>query len=258
MSAPKDFYLSLGSSFSRPTTTLGEFRDASVTFLRKLQTIHPMLSEGLYLVGGNRKNSPVLAADLSNVESWILKKSWYSETPKAWFTELDTKNQPSWQSQCTTGFDFAVSNLRGGKADALEISISSGGVSIKLPPEIKPNFKTYAFSKKLLKLLVDHWKPEFAGVTNRALWSATMVRNSSEPLILGIDWLHYMDDPGVMGALPTDIEVEPFGPGGIFFSLAPEPPLDQASLDAMLPKALRIRDALLPGRWMTWRSSRLA
>lgn len=264
MNASKDFRLFAGGGWVARPMTLGDFCDNSIAFLKKLQAVHPMLRDGLFFVGSSRKTSPAVAPDLSNAEEWILRKAWWNQTPKAWFTELDSKSKPTRQSMCMSGFRLSVSNLRPHDKDAVMITITGGGTgpktgggaSIKFPATGAPEFEDFTFDKELLRLIVEHWKPEFGGVVNDALASLTSINNPTAPTVHGVRWMQYLDDPQAARDLPPDVQVEPFGPGGIFFALQQEPPIDQARLDSCTPKAQRIRDALLPGKWLVQRAFR--
>lgn len=238
--------------------TLGEFIDERIGFLKRLQPLHPLFREGLHFLGNSRKNSPELGADLAGLEQLVLKHGWNASAGPTCCENLGPTGMPTRQSTSDLGFMFSVDNLRPHQNDHVHISLSGGstnpnqggGISIELPYAGGLEFEDPVFLRELLQVVVDYWNPEQAGIYNFALNRGVRIENS---YALAIGWLNYLDDAQVVQALPPGIHHEPFGPG-VLFSLQPEPPLK--NVEQTVQKAIRVRDALLPGQWMVKRYRR--
>lgn len=255
---PDDLRLRLHANWMQLPRTLGEFIDERIEFLRRLRGVHPLFREGLHLLGDNRKTSPALEPDLSNVELFALKRAWNTSAGPSCCDNLNSDGLPTRQSTSRLGFDCAVDNLRRHDKDNVLIEMSGGstnpeqggGVGMDLPFAGAPEFSDPAFLQELLRVVVDYWKPERAGISNTALREAVKIRPS---YAAAVGWLNYLDDRAVVNVLPADVHHEPFGPG-VLFTIRPDPPLQD--IEGAVQKALRIRDALLPGEWMAnryWR-----
>lgn len=255
---PGDLRLDVFANWMLRPCTLGEFIDERIGFLRRLQPLHPLFREGLHLLGDSRKNSPALDADLSGLESFVLKRGWDREAGPTCFENLGPDDMATRQTKSRLGFGLSVDNLRPHQKDHVQIRLNGGstnpdqggGVGIKLPYSGAPEFADPAFLRELLRVVVDYWQPEHAGITNSALCDAVHIRKSYAD---DGCWLTYLDDPEAVKVLPLDVHHEPFGPG-VLFSLQPEPPL--MDVEVAIEKAIRVRDALLPGQWLVnryWR-----
>jgi hypothetical protein len=174
------------------------------------------------------------------------------------FTGMAAGGRATRETTSRLGFLLSVDNLRRHDKDHLLIRLSGGstnpeqgaGAAMDLPVAEAPEFSDPAFLKELLRVVVDYWKPEQAGIYNELLRAATRDRETySTP----VSWLTYLDDRQAEAALPPDIHREPFGQG-LLFSLQPNPPLD--NVEGAFETAIRVRDALLPGQWMTRRHRR--
>ncbi|CAG1001047.1 hypothetical protein GPROT1_03884 [Gammaproteobacteria bacterium] len=257
MNATSDLRLRLHANWMQRPRTLGEFVDERIEYLKRLQGIHPLFREGLHLLGDSRQTSPALAPDLSNVEAFVLKETaaLCRTSDARWFTGMTADGRATLETSSQLGFLLSVTNLRRHDKDDLLVRLDGGSsnpeqgasAAMDLPFAGVPEFSDPAFLKELLRVVVDYWKPEQAGIYNRVLHRATRDRETySTP----VSWLTYLDDRQVETVLPPDIHREPFGQG-ILFSLQPNPPLD--NVEDAIEKAIRVRDALLPGQWMTKR-----
>lgn len=255
---PDDLCLRLFANWMLRPRTLGEFIDERIGFLKRLQSLHPLFREGLHLLGDSRKTSPALDANLSGLESLVLQRAWNRSAGPTCCDSLGPEGMPTRQSKSDLGFRFFLDNLRPPQKDHVQIRLSGGstnpeqggGIGIKLPCAGRPEFEDPAFLRELLRVVVDYWQPEHARITNSALCDAVHIRKSYAD---DGCWLTYLDDPDVVKALPPDVHHEPFGPGALF-SLQPEPPLK--NVEVAIEKAIRVRDALLPGQWLVnryWR-----
>jgi len=254
---PDDLRLSLFANWKQRSRTLGEFVDERIEFLRRLQGLHPLFREGLHLLGDSRKTSPALEPEWSNLEAFVLKKTAATcrTSDARWFTGMTADGRATRETTSQLGFHLSVSNLRPHDKDNILIELSGGstnpdkggGVGIDLPFAAVPEFSEPPFLRDLLRVVVDYWKPERAGISNTALREAVNVRPS---YAVAVGWLNYLDDRNVVKDLPPGIHHEPFGVG-VLFCIRPEPPLQD--LDDAIQKAIRVRDALLPGEWMTSR-----
>jgi hypothetical protein len=270
MNDAKKFRLYVSCGWMNRPMTLGEFADLSIGYLKKLRDMHQVLREGMYFMGKSRKTSVPVVDDLSNAEEWIVKRMWSAYDARNYCTALDAKGKPTRESTTNVAFNVDVSNLRREDKDDVKIGISGGGQYVSggggagfdLPVIGPAEIYSYEFCKEVLRLTVEHWKPERGSVSNRALSDLTssLLAHEKNPYkkltLFGVPWLQYLDEPEAARDLPLDVQVEPFGPGGIFFALSEQAPIDQTRLDAITPKAQRIRDALLPGQWLVRRSER--
>lgn len=251
-----DFRFDVYANWGNRRQNLGAFIDQAKGFLKLARALHPLFGNKLHYVGSNRKQSPALADDLSNLNEVVLAQGWDREATRSKYSHLSNNEEVTLESESELGFRFSVGNLdhldRGNvKFTFNEGSTSSShtsGFGMDLPLAAGEVFFDPDFLRQLLGLAVNYWNPRFAGIGNTALWRAGYVQGR-KPYALPIGWLNYCQDSRVVEALPKDIEREPFGHQGVLFRLQDKAPLD--NIDSAIENALRVRDALLPGQWMS-------
>ncbi len=263
-----DFYafdnlrLSLGGAWYERPQTLGEFVDESIGFLRKLQAVHPMFRQPLAMTGTTAKEREPLAEDLSNVEACVRRLGWDRKAPKEWFTGLLPDKTLAREATSQLGFSLWLSSGGGTtKPETVSIRItgggasegmSSGGAGIRLPAQGSEAFHDYSVMRDLLRLLVDYWRPELARVSTSGF--DRLVDFDEPPYPVRVGWMNYSSDPKICSEVPSEVECEPFGPGGALITLQKE--VISADDPQAVAKAIRVRDALLPGRWLAYKAMR--
>jgi Immunity protein 52 len=245
--------------YERPQT-LGEFVDESIGFLRKLQAVHPMFRQPLAMTGTTAKEREPLAEDLSNVEACVRRFGWDRKAPKEWFTGLLPDKTLARDATSQLGFRISLSSGGGTtKPDTVNIRITGGGnsagmqsgsASVELPAEGSDAFYSYSTMRELLRLMVDYWRPELARVSTSGF--DRLVDFDEPPYPVRVGWMNYSSDPKICGAVPQDVECEPFGPGGALITLQKE--VISADDPQAVAKAIRVRDALLPGGWLAYKA----
>jgi hypothetical protein len=216
----------------------------------------------LHLVGSGPDSSPPLQTDLGNLQSFALEHGWDREATRSLYSNLSADGEPTLRSMSKLGFHLSISNLHRTDKDAVQVNFfdssattwsDGGGVGFDLPFTDSPQFWDPGFLRKLLAELVDYWNPEIAGITNAAIRRATILRKV-DPYVVPVGWMNYVDDRTIVSALPAGVDVQSFGKGGVLFALQETVPIHD--IDSTIQKALRVRDALLPGQWLTRRSDR--
>lgn len=203
--------------------TLGEFAERAHDFLLELIPLHPDFAN-LRLVGKSVKDSPPLAADLSNLKDWILRRAWLDRLPIGCeYTNLDLDGSPTFDSRGGLGFRLGVSNLKGwdGKVD---ISLSDGNgpsaiCNIDLPRKDHPEFQQSALMRKMLEVVVRHSSVYYASVANGGWHNAVnwLEEQATDNLRnIEVGWLTYVNDASIADALPLGIAVQPLGHGVMF------------------------------------------
>jgi hypothetical protein len=225
--------------------SLGEFADRVDRLIRALRQLHPMFKE-LYLIGESKKDSPELAADLSNLRPWVFARSWHQNGPtNVPYSHYDDKGMLTAESRGDMGFLESIGNLRP-PGHKLRIDVgdgrdTGGGISIQLPHTVGDEIFSLDFFKSLLSAVSDSWR-----VRNALLASL----NWREPLgqfesdykgKLPIGGITYSADGTIVEGLPAGTRWEAFGNGGVIFHITERP-------DRLDPEHLRhakaIRDSL--------------
>jgi hypothetical protein len=253
--------LHFGAPWDGRAQTLGQFIDASLGYMKLLQPLHPLFREGLHLIGESRKTSPLLSRDLSNLAPWVLAEGWYGQAPKDWFTALTSEGKPTLSSTSKMGFDFSVGNLRKPADGAIRIDFrwgasdgEGGGPHIEFPCAGAPEFENYDFMKALMHMTVSYFQSSLAYATRADFKERQHGHEETVLNMQTIGWMNYFANPAVRTALPPDVQAEPFGPGGVLISLQRQPP--SADDEDAVARAIRIRQALLPGDWLGYEAMR--
>jgi hypothetical protein len=254
--------LRLGCTWIDRPQTLGEFVDTAIGYLQELKPLHPIFRGPLFLTGNEADEFEPLAPDLSNLESFVRRFGWHQQAPEKWHTGLLPDKTLSRAATSQSGFDINVNGSgRGTKADSFRVVISgasfglvsSSSARLEFPEIGAPEFEQLGFVKQLMDVTVRCWRPERAYVSSIAFHEA---QNVDAAYAQAIGWINYFADPAVREALPSDAECERFGPGGVLITLQPSRP-SPSDMQAVA-HALRIREALLPGRWFDYEVARSA
>jgi Immunity protein 52 len=254
MLSNKAFYLSAGWP-SNPQT-LGQFVEATTAYLRRLQSLHPLFGGPLFLTGSNPKEFEELASDLSNLDSFVRRYGWDRKAPADWHTGVMANHTMSRQGTSRTGFRVSInSSGKSLKPNALAIMVTEGctdreqgvGVEIDFPEQGHLEFTDYTFVRSLFEEVVSYWRPYLARVTQMEFRKAQV---SAGLTFETIGWMNYFANPAVQSALPSDVQCEPFGPGGALLTLQHD--LPSAQDPQAVARAQRIRQALLAGNWFSY------
>jgi hypothetical protein len=225
--------------------TMGEFAERTELMLSRLRAADPVFGR-LFLRGKNRKDSPLLADDLSNLRPWIFKRSWmrnpstnspYSHPgPRGALTALSTGRM---------GFHIDLSNLEP-PARRLTLGIGGGGargggVDLTPPPDCVDDFRHPEFLKRLVGIVGEVWPVRYA-TSSQVAWAEGVdlpwpARNGMLP----IGGLTYCSDGTIVEALPPGVAWEPMGSGGILIKITERP--DELDPQA-IATAIAVRDSL--------------
>lgn len=242
--------------------TFGEFINASIGALKLLQPIHSCFRQGLYLLGDSAKTSVPLAIDGANVEAHVTKYGWDREAP--WKPSgLSPQGEVTRESIASLEFRFTVSSTKRPREGQLRLEFSCSGtrssiqnvcMSIDFPVTGEPAFYESEFVHELITALAEYWHPQFIDVTTGAFAKATRspVKEYRHHRPLG--WMNYIARPGVCDVVPADVQCEPFGSdGGALITLQRDP--ISADDPEAVARAISVRDALLPGGWLSFDQS---
>ncbi len=259
--SPLDLRLRLYSNWANRRQDLGTFINQAKGYLEQIRKVHPLFGRDLHYLGSSRKQSPALGDDLSNLDAAVLAQGWDREATRSKYSRLSNSEEVTLESMSELGFWFSVGNLDHLDRGNVTFTFSEGsasnshisGCGIDLPLKASDEFLDLVFLKRLLDLVIENWSPRYAGVLNTALSRACFVAGS-KPYALPIGWLNYCQDARVAEALPADIARERFGQDGVLFRLQDKAPIDD--IESTIKTALRVRDALLPGQWMSHEEDR--
>jgi hypothetical protein len=226
-------------------TSLGEFADRVERLIRALRQLHPMFME-LYLIGESKKDSPELAADLSNLRPWVFARSWHQNGPtNVPYSQYDDKGSLTAESKGDMGFLESIGNLRP-PGHKLRIDVgdgrdTGGGITITLPHTVGDGIFSLDFFKSLLAVVSSSWS------VRNALFSTLNWEQSLEQFepaywhALPIGGITYSADGTIVEGLPAGTRWEAFGNGGVIFHITERP--DRLDPDH-LRQAKAIRDSL--------------
>jgi len=223
---PYDAFYFAGCWLGGPQATLGEFADRSTRLLSGLVALHPAFRQ-LHLVGDSRKDSPLLAGDLSNLRPWVLHRSWYPGAPSnARYSHQKADGSLSLQSRGDLGFSLELGNLRAGP-DKLQLMVTDGapargGVQLTIPQSLAEVFASTAFFRQLIELLRASWSVRF-GVLYSASWDEAV--NPAPPAqdLLPIGGITYCSDGTLVEAVPAGTRWLATGDGGVVFTITERP-----------------------------------
>jgi hypothetical protein len=214
--------------------SLGTFAQQAQGFVADLIALHPIFG-GLGILDGTRGPYPLIAPDASNVAELVCKWGWARDIPEG-YDHRDAKGQPTAESRPLKTLDFKLSmtNLNKNWDDKVSVGASRrprydergfrGVINIDLPRVTHPEFRQdLALARRLMELVVVYWPIQMASYGYYGFRKAVS-RGPDAPkgrTDIEINWLTYIDDPTVVSALPTGVQVNPLGPG-ILMQLAPE------------------------------------
>jgi hypothetical protein len=225
--------------------SLGEFAERVERLIQALRQLHPMFKE-LYLIGTSKKDSPELAADLSNLRPWVFARSWGKPVPtNAPYSHYNAQGLLTAESKGDMGFSVCLGNLR---PPGYEVWIrvgdgrdTGGGINIALPHTVGDDIFSLDFFKSLLTVINGSWRVRNALCSSRN-WRELL--GEFEPAYwhaLPIGGITYSADGTIVEGLPAGTRWEAFGNGGVIFHITDRP-------DRLDPEHLRqakaIRDSL--------------
>lgn len=224
--------------------SLGEFADHVQRLLEQLPSLHPVF-RGLHLIGNSKKDSPLLAEDLSNLRSWVMRRSWHERvSTNSPYSHLESDGSLTPQSTGKMGFSIDLGNLKL-PDDGLRLSVSGGSpiggsVSMSLPPKLVDQLGSVHFIKQLLQVILDIWPIRCAFTTTRA-WHNRVNPSFGDWETLPIGGITYSSDGTLVEALPSWTAWEPFGKGGLLIKVTERPDRLEAQATAA---AIAVRESL--------------
>ena len=227
-----------------PQESLGEFADHVHRLLEQLPTLHPAFRR-LHLIGNNKKDSPALAEDLSNLRSWVMRRSRRElVSTNSPYSHLESDGSLTPQSTGRMGFTLDLGNLKP-PCDELRLSVSGGSpiggsVSMSLPPKLVDQLGSVHFVKQLLVAIIGIWPVRCAFTTTRA-WHNMVNPNFGDWETLPIGGITYSSDGTLVEALPSCTAWEPFGNGGLLINVTERP--DRLDTEATAA-AIAVRESL--------------
>jgi hypothetical protein len=249
----KDKYC-LGIYWIDRPQTLGEFVDAAIAFLRSLQPVHKLFSGPLFMLTPSMKVSEKLEADLSNLETLVMRHGWDRKVDRRLLTGVLPDGTMTREGTSKLGFRLPIRSfpkLIGPSDFSLRLSAGnsspanlSNDMLINFPTGDRSEFEDPSFVKRLLEIGTNHFKPELGVVTSTGFCFASQVRAIHQ----SIGWMNYWADASVRRDMPASADCEPFGPGGMLHMLQPTPP--SADESEALARAKAVRDSLLSGQWL--------
>jgi hypothetical protein len=228
-----------------PQATLGEFADEADRFLTRLVALHSMFA-GMYLVGDSRKDSPRLAADLSNLRSWVLRRTWHEGAPtNARYSHQQADGSLTWQSRGDMGFSLSLSNLQSPDR-SLRVNVSGGfaeggSVKIDVPPNMADAFCSPDFIRRLLSVLCEVWPVRYAWLSSLS-WDDNVNAGLQRRESLPIGGITYSSDCTLVEGLPHGTDWEALGSGGVVFKVTSRP--DRLEPESVA-RAIAIRESLV-------------
>lgn len=213
----------IGAFWGARTQTFGEFVTHSREFLLTLREFVPNL-ENLYVLGDRMSDEKPLGAELEHFEELALERAWSKDTPKDWFTHLDSEGQPTAASTSEVGWGFdIVSEPEAGRTkNYTVVSLQTGSLTqILNANSVSVSVRDYqaplldpAVSDRVFRYMVDFWDADRALFTEQRFRGA--VRDDITREQLG--WLNYRADANFARFLPQAVPREPHN-GGVLFRL---------------------------------------
>ena len=227
-----------------PQVTLGQFAHEVEQFLAALLGLHPAFG-GLHLVGDSKKDSPKLATDLSNLQEWVLRKTWNKDAPSnARYSNQRRDGSLTPLSRGDLGFDLYLSNLKAAP-ERLKVVIANGapergGLQITIPDPLTHELTRTEFLIRLIELTRSIWPIRYAELYSLN-WDDLVNSASSKQNVLPIGGINFNSDETLVNALPAGTSWQTLPSGGVLFTVTPRP--DQLDPEA-IAKAVAIRVAL--------------
>jgi hypothetical protein len=225
--------------------SLGEFADRVERLIQALRQLHPMFKE-LYLIGTSKKDSPELAADLSNLKPWVFARSWAEPVPtNAPYSHYNAQGLLTAESKGHMGFSVSIGNLR---PPGYEVWMrvgdgrdTGGGINIALPHTVGDDIFSLDFFKSLLNVVSASWEVRNADMATLSWLEALGWYEPAYINALPIGGITYSADGTIVEGLPAGTRWEAFGNSGVIFHITERP-------DRLDPEHLRqakaIRDSL--------------
>ncbi len=248
-----------------PPQTLMEFINLCIGFLERLEPLHPLFRDDLYLIGDSLKTSEHLANGKTNIKDYVKLRGWDKKSKSRWKPSPLEGGELLDKSVGYDGFRFMVGNLNKTNENNIQITFTSAGfnpqhygrgsMGIEFPLKGAPEFYDCTFVRNLAALTIDYWRPTGLLLDQYAFHKKVEGNNPIHRKSIG--WLTYLRRLGVCNFVPPDVLCEPFGPdGGALITLQRDP--ISADDPEAVARAIRVRDALLPGGWLSFDPSPVA
>jgi hypothetical protein len=240
-----------------PMTGVGDALDKAHDILRLLRELHPKLVQGVELYKDRKTpDYPPLEPDFANLNEQVL-----TEEGRSWrkiYTKLTLPPDPNGALRAdqplVKSFNFSLGHPGSNrKPEFLHLDFDAGpskpdmpgGTFVfraDLPLGPEPEFTDGAFLRHLMQtLILANPLTEFARMGNRAINRGT---TGGGGYGIDIGWLTYSDEPELATHFPPEIQATAFAKGWLL-DLQEEPPFGDVS--ALVAKALRVRETLIPG-----------
>lgn len=228
----------------KPQVTLGEFADQVERFVARLPALHPAF-QGLHLVGNGKKDSPALAADLSNLRHWVLRRSWHEGAPtNARYSHQQADGSLTPQSRGDMGFSLELSDLKAAP-EKLQVAVTDGApergcMQLTIPALLADAVGGTDLVARLLDLVRDIWPVRFATLYSSS-WDAAVNPAPPSQNLLPIGGITFSTDETLVKALPPATQWQALVGGGVMFTVTKRP--DRLDAQA-IAQAMAIRASL--------------
>lgn len=241
--------------------TLQSFALTVGAFLIGLRASCPELMEDLRILAVSENDAFPLPADLNGLYAVIQQWGWDRNANWAFEPMNPEDESPFPESTHPLGFRVELigsTAYPGTTAKLRKLSIRAGGDGF-LPNWLLMIFQSgdaernLELQRRVLEVALQHLPLEYGVVTTLAFGDVVEMPQDLNPLahqVMAPGMLTYLKRPGVIEALPADVRVERFGPdAGTLITLHGE--LGPVATAEQIVEAIRIRDALLPGGFLT-------
>ncbi len=244
---PDDGFFFAAGWIDTPQVNLGQFAEQVERFLAHLPglpALHPAF-QGLHLVGDGKKDSPALAADLSNLRPWVLRRSWHEGAPSnALYSHRQADGSLTPQSRGDMGFSLELSNLRPA-SERLQLVVADGAkergcVQLTIPTLLAEVVGEADFVTRLLELIRSVWPVRFATLYSSS-WDEAVNPAPPSQNLLPIGGMTFSSDAALAKALPAGTPWQAAAGGGVLVTVTTRP--DRLDAHAMA-QAMSIRAAL--------------
>jgi hypothetical protein len=241
---PYDGFFFAACWINTPQVTLGQFADQVERFAAQLPTLHPAF-QGLHLVGDSKKDSPALAADLSNLRHWVMHRSWHESAPtNARYSHQQPDGSLMPVSRGDMGFSLELSNLRAAP-EKLQLIVTDGArergcVQLTIPAFLADAVGDTDFVERVLSLVRSIWPVRFATLYSSS-WDQAVNPAPPAQNLLPIGGITFSTDATLVKALPAGTSWQATTGGGVLLTVTTRP--DRLDAHA-IAQAVAIRASL--------------